>query len=90
MQKIFKQQILPTPLQAFKIQKGARILNIQMQESNPCIWYIFDVENECEFEDITIETIGTGHFIDSESQRVYIGMYQVDIYVFHVFQQINN
>lgn len=67
---------------------GAEILTMQLQNGKPCIWALVDPEAEKSIREIEIH--GTGHDISYTDiiQRKYIGTYQVEPFVFHVFERI--
>ena len=70
--------------------KGAEILCVQMQNNIPCIWAKVETENDNELR--FIEVFGTGHRIDGNTERKYIGTFQnpVGNIVFHVFELLKN
>lgn len=88
MKKIFKYPIMITDKQSFPMPVGAKILTVQVQNGNPCIWAM--VDPEALTEEVTIRVHGTGHTIYDSSNLEYIGtfqsMYGVNL-VFHVFKE---
>jgi len=71
----------------FQLPKGALILNIQIQDGGPVMWYVFDKSNENDLEGRKFHCIGTG--ISHDFQRlVYIATVQSGPYVLHFFEEI--
>lgn len=91
MKTIFKYHLQTTDYQKIEMLNGAEILCVQNQQETPCIWAIVD-KSQTSTQSRTIEIVGTGHPIDESLQRKYIGSYQLQggIFVFHVFEIINN
>jgi hypothetical protein len=76
---------LTGPQKSFSIPKGARILTVQAQHSNPCLWML--VDTEAEEERRYFKAYGTGHKIDvGVHEGMYLGTVQLDGLVFHVFE----
>lgn len=88
MEKIFKYPIEITDKQIFPMPLGAKILTVQVQNENPCIWAM--VDPDAQTEEVAIRVHGTGHPIYDSSNLEYIGtfqsMYGVNL-VFHVFKE---
>ena len=72
-----------------EMPKGAEILAVQLQDSfNACIWAKVDPEEE-EREKRRFEVIGTGHnFYDTNKK--YLATWQDGMFVWHLFEIINN
>jgi len=72
-----------------EMPKGAKVLDVQTQHGQPCIWAI--VDTECETEPRTFFMRDTGHPLNFaiESAR-YIGTIQMDdgALIFHLFEPI--
>lgn len=66
---------------------GAEILNLQLQYGMPYIWAIVDDSMEKEIRKFFI--VGTGDRLDEFIKCPYIGTYIQDIFVWHVFEDIN-
>ena len=66
--------------------KDAKILCIQTQNETPCIWAL--VEPNSTVEKRTFEIFGTGHNIPENSNRKYVGTYQLKDgqLTFHCFE----
>ena len=71
-----------------QIPKGAKILTVETQHEQPCMWALVDPNKETETRHF--EIFGTGHPINYGMgvDRSYIGTYQLDNggLVFHVFE----
>jgi hypothetical protein len=87
MKTIFKYQLGFDEKQYVSLPKDAKILTVQVQKNNPCLWTLVDTENEIEKR--RIEIYGAGHEIPNDGmERKYIStsqMYDGD-FVFHVFE----
>jgi hypothetical protein len=72
-----------------ELPKGAKLLTVQIQGHDPCLWY----ERELDFplEPRTIKTFGTGHEMPKDEVLRYISTYQLigGQLVFHVFEQVS-
>lgn len=86
--RILKQELRITDLQVIHLQSFTEILSIQIQNNIPCIWYLCYPDNL--LQEITFEIFGTGHYIEDNIERKFIGTFQIDNgkYVFHLFQRI--
>ena len=86
MSTIYKYTIETVPQQNITMPKKARILDIQVQKDQACIWALVDPTQET--EEVLITTIGTGHDIQTNPGK-YVGTYQIDNgnLVFHVFAE---
>jgi len=75
------QQQIPMP-------KGAQILTLQTQNGVPCIWVMVE-DDAVEAEMRTFEIFGTGTEITKEKGfgRCYIGTFQRQQFVWHVFER---
>lgn len=72
---------------SFALPKDAAILAIQIQNGEPVMWYLFNVEDKHELLTRTFHCIGTG--IDHDSRRlIYIATVQSGPYVLHFFEEI--
>jgi hypothetical protein len=69
---------------------GAEILTVQVQDIVPSIWALVDPNAEKEVR--SFNTFGTGHPIEEDIARKYIGTYQLGggELVFHVFERLHN
>jgi len=83
--EIWKFPLAVTNFQQVSMPVGAKILALQVQREQPCIWAL--VDPVALRENINVETFGTGHRIDS-MEREYIGTYQLvdGNLIFHCFK----
>ena len=84
--RIYKYPMVITDKQTILMPKDAVILDIQIQDQQLVLWAIVNPGNEIEIRHFNI--YGTGHEIDSEVSKQYIGTYKLfngDL-VFHVFE----
>lgn len=83
--KVYKYPLEITDRVTISMPQGARVLTVQMQHSNPCLWVW--VDPDAPLEERTFRIAGTGHAI-VERGAAYIGTFQMrhgDV-VFHVFE----
>ena len=87
MKQIWKYELKTTDTQTLAIPEGYKILCIQKQYSDPCIWV--EVEPDNKKTSVIIDIFGTGHVM-SDLKREYIGTYQLNngSLVFHAFERI--
>jgi hypothetical protein len=89
MKTIYKYPIpikVPFPL---RLPKGAKILSIQTQGIQPCMWIEVKIEDKVEltkYEERWFFTIGTGQQLPDTEIR-YIETYQDGPFVWHVYEQ---
>lgn len=85
MKAIWKYEIKTTDAQSVEMPLGAKILTVQEQFDNPCIWCLVDTEAKKAFRELRV--IGTGHPIEDDFTGIYVGTYQVcgGSGVFHLF-----
>lgn len=71
-------------VQRFEMPIGAKLLTIQLQRGNPCLWALID-PLEKKLTSRKIVTYGTGHAIELGLE--YVGTYQLldGALVMHVF-----
>lgn len=62
-----------------------KLLTVQMQGVSPMLWALVDPHSTQ--TETTILTRGTGHPIDNGVSLNYIGTYQIEPLVFHVFSK---
>lgn len=92
MTTIWKFPITTTGVQDVMMPKGAKILCIQTQNEEPCLWAEVESGSCVKSEEPRRITIhGTGHIIadvPDTMKRSYIGTYQLrgGALVFHVFE----
>lgn len=89
MRIIYKYKLKTIDIQTINLPEGAKILTVQTQNGEPCLWA--EVESDNPSSPRTIATHGTGHTIPKETGR-YIATYKMagDSLVFHVFEQIDS
>lgn len=88
MKTIHKQKLEIVDIQKIKIPIVSKILSVNNQKENLCIWYACDVRSE--MKTITIWIFGTGHPIPPSFEGEFIGtvlMANGDL-VWHVFREI--
>lgn len=95
MLTIWKKPLQPGPgHQGFDIPAGAALLSVQLQNGGPTLWFLCDPEQPVKRRRVVV--YGTGHVvevaltptIDSTAQQAaasYVGTYQLNGYVWHVF-----
>ena len=66
------------------IPKDAEVLTVQVQNGHPYIWALIDTDKPEEYR--TFYLYATGAPIDTGSKNTYIGTYQSDGYVWHLFE----
>ncbi len=86
MLTIWKYPLQVTDEQTIMMPRDTRILTVQTQDDQPCLWAF--VDNSREREPRKIRIYGTNHEID-ETPTDYIGTFQVSggSLVFHVFEE---
>jgi hypothetical protein len=85
MKAIYKYPVSPA-FSSIELPRYSKILCIQMQGNQPCLWAM--VDKDCkEKESRIFEIYGTGHDMKEVPQE-YIGTFQVNggQFVFHVFE----
>jgi len=88
MKKIFKFPLEIDDVQPVVIPQAAKILSVQMQHGELCLWA--EVQTSLRHETRYIEIIGTGHEIDESHRREYIGTVQTadGNLVWHVYERL--
>lgn len=82
---IFKYLIAITDRQDIKIPKGGKILSVQYQYPNTCVWVMVDELQPKESR--SFEVFGTGHIIEPNETRQFLGtIQQPNGLVFHIFE----
>lgn len=67
--------------------KGAKILDLQVQDGTPTIWAL--VDDEAELEKRNFQTVGTGWPLNDAIRGFpHIGTVQIDGLVWHIFEVI--
>ena len=90
MKVIYKYELDTTDINVVEMPKGGEILCVHTQNDIPYIWVLVD-PNETQMNRI-IETFGTGHPINENDKRRYIGTYQQynGQLMFHCFELLEN
>jgi len=91
MKTIFKYIIEVKDEQTLTIPVGSKILSVQVQGDNICLWAI--VNPQIVDEEVLIEIFGTGNPIEDEKiifgqqrrERIFIGTVQQHKFVWHIF-----
>lgn len=87
MTTIWKFPLAVADRQRIQMPKGAKVLTVQRQGDQACLWAI--VNEQAETETRVFDVYGTGNpmpdLTDSET-RTYIGTFQVAFFVWHVFE----
>ncbi len=84
MKTIYKYTLRIDDRQQIPVPARRKPLCVQMQNGNPCLWVEVDDEDGPEL--LTIVTRGTGHPLP-DNLGPYIGTYQIQGLVFHVYQE---
>jgi len=93
MKAIWKYILDGKSRQVIKMPVNAKILSIQTQHGEACLWALVGAEGTEAVEERVFEIFGTGHEIhyDMGVEREFIGTFQLDggSFVGHVFERIN-
>ena len=85
--QIWKYRITPY-YTSIGMPKGAEVLTVQTQNGCPCMWAMVDSDQRIEVR--TFQAYGTGHALpDTPTEKKYIGTFQMDVLVFHLFELVN-
>ena len=87
MKAVYKYPLTMVDKQEVSIPTGAKILSIQVQHNQICIWALVNTDNE--FEKRTFILCGTGYSISTELQLNFIGtvlLYEGEL-VIHCFEE---
>lgn len=84
MQKIWKYELAVIDTPTIAIPEGGRILCVQMQGTKPHLWVL--VDPSAPLQTRTFRVYGTGHEIRGEGNQTYVGTFQWNQLVFHVFE----
>lgn len=83
--KVWKYEIGESDCE-IEMPDGAQILTVQVQDGKPYIWALVNPENY--FTIRRFITYVTGSFADIHEYNKYIGTYQIDWFVGHVFERL--
>ena len=87
MKTIYKYKTVIKDSFSIELPKGAEILTVQVDEKIicPCIWAVVETENEV--EERFFRLYGTSHEMSNSSiKQKYIGTYQLNGFVGHLFE----
>ncbi len=82
--KIWKYPLL-VPLSVLTIPRGGKVVALQAQRGQPCLWVEVDPEATKELRGFRI--YGTGREIPDEGVE-YVGTYQDRAFVWHVYEEL--
>lgn len=82
--KIFKYRIPVQERSSLQIPFGYRLLDIQVQDNNLCLWAIVDLDNI--LQEVKIIILGTGCDYPDDTQLQYLKTVQQGICVWHIFE----
>jgi len=85
MKTIWKFDLLTTDCQVVSMPKDSKIISVQTQFDEPCIWAV--VDDQAETEDRYFVIVGTGHQVLHDN-LLFIGTFQLHTgaLVFHLFE----
>lgn len=83
MKTIWKYKITTDEIIQIKIPKKSKFLTVSAQLGEVYMWCLVDTDNELEV--INLKVYGTGHEIDGNEIRTYLGTFFVRSFVFHLF-----
>jgi len=91
MKSIWKFKLENSDTQSIEMPKNAKILTIQEQLGDICLWAMVDTEKKTETRHFEIFGTGESIYCDMGIERKYIGTYQLreGRLVFHIFERIN-
>ncbi len=88
MKTIYKVPLMIAGDATVNLQRGAKILCVQMQNEVPTMWYECDTAEPLEPRRILM--YGTGQQMwEGDGRGPYLGTLQVAVYVFHVYEGVN-
>lgn len=90
MRTIYKEPLLITGEQTITLPLQAKILHLDCQRDNVCVWY--ECDTELPTKRVTIFCYGTGHPIPTDRKQQYLGTVLVEggDGVFHFYKEIEN
>lgn len=89
MTKVYKFPLEISDEKKVLMPEGAKVLTVQVQKGKPCLWAECNPDGEPVLRTFLIR--GTGHPIDDEIEKEYIGTIQMceGSIIFHVFEKKN-
>ncbi len=77
----------PLPLSVgeltIKMPRDSKVLTVQVQHDRPCLWVMVDPESP--LEERIFRVFGTGQEISTDSRLHYVGTWQRNAFVWHLF-----
>jgi len=86
--RVYKYPVLMDDTFAIMLPKRHRVLSVQVQNGQPQIWVLVDLDGET--EEVKFHLAGTGNLIAGDAPSwTYIGTFQMSggALVFHLFQE---
>lgn len=83
MRAIYKYRISVTDIVNLQMNEGAVPLSVQLQDGIPTLWAMVDLDKPIVERKFRI--FGTGNLIPSDFDGKYIGTFQQDPFVWHLF-----
>ena len=83
---IYKYDVLPSF--SLLLPAGANVLTVQIQDDTPKVWVAQSRAAGVEVGERHFRCYGTGHPFDLEGKR-YIGTFQQQEFVWHLFEVVN-
>ena len=72
--------------QVITMPVGARVLHVDCQRGDLCVWVLVNPDPRMGKEDRTFRIFGTGHVITGITGLTYLGTVIIEPYVWHVFE----
>lgn len=88
MTKVYKFPLEISDEQKVLMPDGSKVLTVQVQKGKPCLWAECNPDKEPVLRTFLIR--GTGHPIDDDIKKEYIGTIQIleSQIVYHVFERL--
>jgi hypothetical protein len=86
MAVIHKYPLLVQDEQTIETENPFHILSLQVQNGVPCLWVVKNEDFKTKYV-LKIKTLGTGQTFHNFNDN-YIGTYQLDGFVWHVFSTV--
>jgi len=84
---IWKYTLSVVGKQDISMPKGARVLAVQPQGDQICMWALVKVDSPKKMYTFYMYGTGHEHFSDGDEFREYIGTVQMESLVWHVFEK---
>lgn len=84
---IWKYPLVVETHQRIQMPKGSRILTVQVQRNQPCIWVLVEPDNPYQIRNVYMYGSGYTIPVDKLAEHAYVGTFQLHDgrLVFHVF-----